>query len=229
MRWSIRKNAADRPTIHALTQERAATIGEIDAIAAEREEIESEMPHLREFEPSRAANADDRLVELSANEANRRRRLAYIDEGIAKLEAEAAEKAKADERAALEKEARASEALVREIARDAEKLAGKIAKLEEHRARAQAAGVEDAEQRVRRGPRQTLPAITETVVAWFSPEGKRFGSDMMLDHEGRWVRATDRVQREVVDTIREEMTLAGDMPERFVNAIKLVDLEGRKL
>lgn len=148
---------------------------------------------------------------------------------VANLEKEAAEKAKVAERAASEKEARANEALVCEIARDAEKLKTKLAKLEEHRARAKAAGVEDAEARVRRGPARTLPAITQTVTAWFGPDGTRYGSDMTHDAEGRSVKATDRVQREVVDVIRDEMTLPGEMPTRFADAITLVDLQGRVL
>lgn len=155
--------------------------------------------------------------------------LALSNERAELARAEVVEKAAAAERAAIEKEARANEALVHEIARDVERLRAKLDKLAEHVDRAKAAGVEDAEVRVRRGASRTLPAITQTVTAWFGPDGTRYGSDMTHDAEGRSVKATDRVQGEVVDVIRAEVTLPGEMPERFADAIKLVRLDGRSL
>ncbi|MBA2127184.1 hypothetical protein DLM45_13270 [Hyphomicrobium methylovorum] len=147
----------------------------------------------------------------------------------ARLDEEAAKKAAAGEKIAAEKEVKQYELLVREIVADSVKMKAKIDKLEAHRERARAAGVDDAEMRVRRKPGRVVPAITETVAAWFDPTGRRFGSDMTHDANGLVVKAKDRMQREVVDTIREEHELPGEMPTRFANAIKLVGLEGHPL
>lgn len=168
----------------------------------------------RDLEDRRDAAAE--ALELSEQRAEQAR-------------AEAAEKAAEAERAAVEKEAEKLKSLVREIAEDSSKLKAKIAKLEEHRERARAAGVEDAEVRERRQPSTKLPAMTQTNHAWFDTEGNRYGSDYGHDDEGRWVKMPGREQREVVDVIRAEMTLPGEMPERFASAIRLVDLEGRPL
>lgn len=188
-----------------------------------------------EAAPPTSADPADHLAWAEKRDAARRHvealrgALAIATAEAAKAEVAAEAEAKVSERAAIEKEARANEPLVHEIARDAEKLKAKLDKLAEHVERATAAGVEDAEVRVRRGASRTLPAITERKTVWFGPDGTRYGSDMTHDKEGRSVKAADRVQREVVDTLREEMTLPGDMPERFVDAIKLVDLQGRPL
>ena len=186
-----------------------------------------------EAAPPTSADPADHLAWAEKRDAARRDvealrgALAIATAEAAKAEAAAEAEAKVSERAAIEREARANEALVHEIARDAEKLRAKLDKLGEHVDRAKAAGVEDAEVRVRRGASRTLPAITQTVTAWFAPDGTRYGSDTTHDAEGRSVKATDRVQREVVDVIREEMELPGEMPERFADAIKLVRLDGR--
>jgi hypothetical protein len=150
---------------------------------------------------------------------------------VAKLEAEAAEKAKVVERAKLDKEARGVEAdRIRRIAVKAADLAEELAASKKHYLDCHAAGVVDAEARIRKKPGTTRPAITETVAAWFDREGNRYGSDQVYDPQyQQWVRATDRERREVVDVIFDDSEIPGHMPDRFAYAIELFDLEGRQI
>jgi len=217
----------------SLLENLRALVGAAESLEAQRRAVLDEIKQIHEqpasLDPAEIARKRNHLEAAE-------KRLADQDEAIRNAEAARAETARkaeqeaaAAERAAIEKEARANEVLVREIARDAEKLAAKIAKLEEHRERARTAGIEDAEVRVRRGPRRTIPPVKETVTAWFDGYGKRYGSNVTHDANGRVVEAKDRVQRTVQDTIREAYEEPGKMPERFADAIKLVRLDGRKL
>lgn len=206
---------------------RAKLANDLPAAESLLAEIEANPPH--------SADPVDHLAWVEKRDAARREvealrgALAIATAEAAKAEAAAEAEAKVSERAGLEKEAKATEALVREIARDAEKLADKVAKLEEHRKRAEAAGIPDAEYRVRSKPGRIRPAITETKQAWFDPSGRRFASNYTTDASGRTVEATDRVRREVVDVLQEEGQDPPSLPLRFAAAIKLVDLEGRPL
>jgi len=188
-----------------------------------------------EANPPQSADPADHLAWVEKRDAARREvealrgALAIATAEAAKAEAAAEAEAKVSKRAALEREAKATEALVREIARDAEKLASKLAKLEEHRLRARSAGVDDAEYRVRSKPGRVRPAIAETKQAWFDPSGRRFASNYTVDASGREVEATDRELRTVVDVVSPETQDPPQMPPRFAAAIKLVDLKGRPL
>lgn len=138
----------------------------------------------------------------------------------ARLDEEAAKKAAADERARIEKEANGPmAALVRKIASDAEKLAAEIAKLEEHRARAAAAGIEDAESKVRKKPGRTVPAEFRDELVWEDGAGNRpsvfrkSAEGELVPQEMGFTRKTVRVQ------VAPERVIPPAMPPRFAELL----------
>jgi hypothetical protein len=219
MIWKPRKAARVR-TLAELHDDLAVIPGERSALERAIAGAEAALPDLLANDPAQAAEAMTEVARFKATlEAIPVRESALL-ERIAALEVEAAEKAKTAERATIEKEADGPMAtLVRKIEADAAKLAADIERLEEHRARAQAMGVADAEYRVRSKPGRLRPAITERVTAWFSPDGKRYGSNLTYDDSGRVIKATDRVQREVVDVIHPEVQESPTLVGRLVDAL----------
>jgi len=226
--WKPRKSARAR-SLSELHADLAAIPAERAKLELALEEIEHALPDLLVDDPEQSVAALAEKARLQGELAGIPAREAALVARVAEIEDEADKKAKADARVAVEKEAAKFAPLVLEIEADGRKLKEKLDRLEQHRDRAKAAGVEDAEASVRRGPSRIVPAITETKLVWFDAEGRRFGSNFTTDREGRQVKAPDRVQREVVDTIREEYVEPGAMPERFADAIRLVDLKGRPL
>lgn len=219
--------AARARTLDELNRDLAAIPGERAALSRELSDIDTAMPELLLDEPTRALAAEKRKIEIAAQLSTLDGRESRLGAEIGRLQREADEKEKAAERAAATKEARSLRTLVDEIANDATKLKAKIDKLEAHRERAAAAGVPDAEFLVRSKPGRIRPAIMDDPkTVWFDGNGRRFATNMTTDIGGRVIEATDRVARQVVDVIREESQDPPSMPTRFVDAIKLVDLEG---
>lgn len=219
LKWKPRKAARAR-TLAEIRDDLEAVPGERSELERAIADVEAALPDLHVNDPAQAIEAMTELARFKATLDAIPTREAALLAQIAKMEEEAAEKAKAAERAAIEKEADGPmAALTRKIEADAVKLKADIERLEDHRARAQAVGVRDAEYRVRSKPGRIRPAITETVTAWFGPDGKRYGSDLTYDESGRTIKATDRVQREVVDVIQPEVQDQPHMATRFVDML----------
>lgn len=210
-----------------IEREHAANTARVDDFKAKVETLKASLHGNADFDT--LDQADEAIAVLERKLTLAEGVAANSAERLAAAKAEADKKAEADEKRKLDREAEAGTKRLRAMEALIFKLRDERVWLADIDARCAAAGVMSVEERVRRGPSRTLPAITETKLVWFGPDGTRYGSDMMTDNEGRWVKATDRVQREVVDVIREEMTLPGEMPERLTDALHLVDLQGRSL
>jgi hypothetical protein len=157
---------------------------------------------------------------------------------VAKLEDEAAEKDLDAAHGAEQKRVVADEKLLREFERLTVALQVNLEQQVASAARTAAVNasrgarpfIDDFEARVRREPPQVSPAVRETVTAWFDPDGTRHGTNQRYDERlCRWVLAPERVQREVVDTLREEDVYAGVMPSRLAELVRLFDLTGRQI
>ncbi|MCM8731428.1 hypothetical protein ACFO8O_10700 [Hephaestia sp. GCM10023244] len=87
----------------------------------------------------------------------------------------------------------------------------------------------DAETKLRTPAGRTRPAITQKVIAYFDADGRRYGSRHAYNEQGEVVIRDDLIEREVEDIIHAESREPGIRPERFVDAVKLVDMRGRPL
>lgn len=228
MRWSIRKNAADRPTVASLSHERADTLLEITALNDETQEIDVALPDLRAFDPTRAADAEDRKAAIAVEIANRQRRLAYINEGIAKLETEAAEKA-ADKRAADEERQTAVDArkLPAVVESAGEAFVAAIEALVASNDRTAAYNAQrgtrpfivDAETRARQIPGRTIEARYEDRECWRDGSGReasqlrRNAAGEMVPVEAGFAKVRERV------CVQPERVISATMPPRLAELL----------
>lgn len=226
MRWSIRKNAADRPTVESLSRERADTLLEITALNDETQEIDVALPDLRAFDPTSAADAEDRKAAIAVEIANRKRRLAYINEGIAKLEAEAADKAADAQHAAAERQAKTDEKLVRgalsaieKAVAEIEALAASVARTAGHNAqRGARAFITDAEKRVRQRPGRIIPAEYRDEIVWEDGAGKR--PTIFREVNGEMVPQEAGFSKKTVQIcVSHEREIAATMPDRLAELL----------
>jgi hypothetical protein len=227
MRWSVRKNAADRPTVETLTKERAATAAEIRALVEEKREIEAALPELQELDPARAADADDRLAALATEEANRRRRLAYIEASIGKLEAEELNRAGDAEHTAMmkrqgtsAKRIRAFDKLLPPLLAELEWMESEVQVFAEYNARrGQRPFVEDPEALVRKVPGRIVPARFEDREIWSDGAGRQpcvFRHDdqgQPVPVEGGYTKKIERV------CVSPEREILATMPERLAELL----------
>lgn len=139
-----------------------------------------------------------------------------------------------------ERDAREAARLVPDIGADAERLAAKLARLEELRASVDAYNkirgarpfVQDGEARVREVPEQNFPTVYETMTVWVDPNtGRRpsqyrevNGELVPADHSGDYVKTTEKV------VSRNAYSRAAEIPGgRFASAMKLIGLKGEAL
>jgi hypothetical protein len=138
-----------------------------------------------------------------------------------------------------ERDARAAARLVPDIAADAERLAAKLARLEELKASVDAYNkirgarpfVQDGEARVREVPEKNFPTVYENMTVWVDPNtGRRPGQYREVngklvpaDHNGDYVKTTEKV------VSRNAYSVPAHIPGgRFASAMKLIGLNGEK-
>lgn len=141
------------------------------------------------------------------------------------------------ELAAAAKVAIAHGRLTLEIAADAEKLAAKLARMEEMRAAVDQANqkrgarphIVDGEFEVRQVAGAFYPAVTSEEKVWIDRNGKPT-QDQILDDQMRWISNPAAVEQGVVTVVLQaEQQLPPRMPERFVDAMQIVNLRGEQL
>jgi len=223
------------PTERAERQN-AADIARVASIRRELEEKETR---------TRDGVSFDALV-AADEEVQALHRKLTIAEGVAARSGTLLEQARADaatraadaEHAAEEKRATADAKIVREVDALAVKLADKLAELEASRVRTAAENAKrgsrpfilDAEERVRRQPARTIPAIFETRELWVDAEGRQPG-EFRADGTGKLAPADHGAyeRKRVPVQVQAEQFTPAKMPTRLAEAVKLVNLAGDQI
>lgn len=187
----------------------------------------------------------DTLDRIDGQLADVERRL-RLAEGVAESSAarladarEKAEAMRADAAyAAAERQAKADEKIVRDIELLARKIADKRDELaasisataKANANRGARPHIANAEERVRKLPARTVPAVTRREWGWIDAKGGR-PSQLRDDGKGKLVPDDGRPYewREIEVTVATERFEPATMPESFLSAFKLVDIAGRPL
>jgi len=163
--------------------------------------------------------------------------LAIATAEVAKAEAAQCEADADAAHHALVRQARADEKLVAEINVLAAKFAEKLAALEASRKLIRLANetrgsrpfIADPETRVRQRMDRGRPAITEKRKVWVDAAGE-ITRESITDREGRWVRNPEAVRQE-----ERSFEICAELPpspmpfERFADATRLIDIDGRQI
>lgn len=152
--------------------------------------------------------------------------VAHWQSVVAKLDAEAAEKASIAQHAAMLKRQAAS---ARRVASLPEKARALISELEWLAAEQAAFAAHNAsggkfiaepEFAARATERRVIPARYETRLAWFDASGERYSSNMTIcPRMGHDIVADDRVQREVLDEVESERVIMPTMPASYLELL----------
>ncbi|HVJ78105.1 MAG TPA: hypothetical protein VM620_09740 [Hyphomicrobium sp.] len=166
-----------------------------------------------------------------------REALAFSESKAAEAAAAEADRKADAEHAAEEKAANADMKLVRQIddlsrrlAAKRDELAASVARTAGHNARRGArAFIPDAEERCRRIPSKTVPASYRDDVVWENQNGER-PCFFVKEQSGELVPRDVGFTRKVVTICQSpESFEPSRMPQRYADALVLVDIEGRKL
>lgn len=217
-----------------------------------RRRVEQAEGDLRRAEAARVGHAKNRpdgldldlLIAWRQADKDHVDRIEAAEEIVANTRRVADEEAEAEARALLEREYEAAEKLVishrrltQDISDDAERLAAKLAELEEMRATIEAASkaaahlpsLVDGEKQLREVPGYTEPAQYQESLQWRDNEGnapivRTGGVPFVAPHDRFRFR-----QVPVRELVRPERHVPCRMPERFATSIRLVDLAGTQI